>query len=107
MVLTFMLIGIAVLAASIWARRKNKKVIVSDIGIALGIGRYFLRYPLDGTADRYTIHGVPFMSYAFDQRGHDYVGPLMLPALVLNFVTCCRSSFCGRLRCANQSERFE
>jgi hypothetical protein len=101
MVLALMLIGVAVLAASIWAWRKNMKVVVAEmpplwrglwrwrwvIGIALGIAGCFLRYPLDGDTDRYTVYGVPFMSYAFDQRGHDYVGPLTMPALLLNFVT--------------------
>lgn len=101
MVLALMLTGVVVLAASIWAWRKNRKVVVNEmpslwrafwrlrwvIGVALGIGSYFLRYPLDGTTDRYMVYGVPFMSYAFDQRGHDYVGPSTMPALALNFVT--------------------
>jgi hypothetical protein len=101
MVLALMVIGVVVLATSIWAWRKNRKVVVANmpplwrafwrwrwvIGVALGVGSYFLRYPLDGTTDRYMVHGVPFMSYAFDQRGHDYVGLLTMPALLLNFVT--------------------
>jgi hypothetical protein len=101
MVLALMLIGVVVLAASIWAWRRNRKLVILEmppllrvfwrwrwvIGIALGISSYFLRYSLDGTTDRYMVHGVPFMSYAFDQRGHDYIGPLTMPALVLNFVT--------------------
>ena len=101
MVLALALIGVAMLSASIWAWRKNKKVVVADmpplwrafwrwrwvVGIALGVSSYFLRYPLEGTTDRYIVHGVPFMSYAFDQRGLDYVGPLTMLALVLNFIT--------------------
>jgi len=101
MVAVLTLIGIGVLGASIWAWRRNRQLTVSAmpalwrsvwrwrwlIGLALGVGSYFLRYPLEGGGDRYTVYGVPFMSYAFDQRGHDYVGPLTVPALILNFVT--------------------
>jgi len=57
------------------------------IGIALGFGSYFLRYPLEGGKDLYTVYGIPFVSYAFDSKGHDYVGPLTIPAVALNFVT--------------------
>jgi hypothetical protein len=101
MVLALMLVGVALLGASIWAWRKNRRLTISAmpplwrsvwrwrwlVGVALGVGSCFLRYPLEGGGDRYMVYGVPFMSFAFDQRGHDYVSPLTVPALMLNFVT--------------------
>jgi hypothetical protein len=96
-----MIVGAIVLAASIWAWRRNQRVVASEmpalwqalwrwrwlISLVLGVGSYFLGYPLDGGDNRYMVHGIPFMSYAFDQRGHGYVSPLTMPALALNFAT--------------------
>ena len=97
----FMIVGVIVLAASLCAWHRNKRTTVSEmpplwrglwrwrwvIGLALGIASYFIHYPAEGTTDRYMVYGVPFMSFAFDQKGHDYVGPLTVPALILNFGT--------------------
>jgi len=101
MVIALMLLGVVLLIASIWAWRKNRPVVVSEmpslwqviwrwrwvIGVALGVGSYFLRYPLESSGARYMVYGVPFMSYAFDSKGHDYVGPLTTFAIALNFAT--------------------
>ena len=56
------------------------------MGILLGIGSYFLWYPLEGGEDQYRVFGIPFMAYAFDQNGRDYVGALTMPAILLNFL---------------------
>jgi len=101
MVLALALLGVVLLGTSIWAYRMNKRLAISTmpalwrtawrwrwlIGLILGVGSIYLRYPLQGGSDHYIVYGVPFMSYAFDQHGHDYVGPLTLPALILNFTT--------------------
>jgi hypothetical protein len=94
--------GLVVLAASVWAWRSNRHIEESQvpsrlrpiwrwrwaIGVALGAASLFMRYPLDGErGDRYTVHGVPFVAYAFDARGRDYVGPLTMPAMAFNFAT--------------------
>jgi hypothetical protein len=100
MILALMIVGVALLGLSAWAWRRNRLLIVAGmppfwrtfwrlrwiVGLALGCGSYFIRYPLEGEDGIYTVYGVPFMSYAFDQRGLDYVGPLTMPAIVLNFI---------------------
>ena len=101
MVLALALIGVALLGASVWAWHKNRRLTISTmpalwraawcwrwlIGLVLGVGSFFLRYPLEGGGNNYIVYGVPFMAYAFDQHGHDYVGPLTMPALIFNCVT--------------------
>src|SRR5262249_55979333 len=54
-------------------------------GIAFAIAATFVWYPVQGGSNRYRVYGVPFMAYAFDQNGWDYVSCLTGPALGLNF----------------------
>ena len=100
MVIALMVIGLVALVASVWAWRRNLRWPVLEMptlwqkfwrirwifGVGLGIASYFMRYPLQGGDDTYTVYGIPFMSYAFDQHGSDYVGVLTIPALGANFV---------------------
>lgn len=101
MVLALAIVGLLLLGFSARAWRRNRLSLTSEmpplwrrlwrwrwaIGGTLGVASYFLRYPVEGGTDHYMVYGIPFMSYAFDQNGRDYVGPLTMPALVLNFVT--------------------
>jgi len=93
--------GLVLLAISIWAWRQNRANVPNlpppwtrvwawrwVIGGLIGVGSYFLRYPVEGDGEHYTVYGVPFISYAFDQRGEDYAGVLTIPAMLLNFLTC-------------------
>jgi hypothetical protein len=100
MVNSLMVVGIVVLIASVWAWRRNQRWTVSEmpslwkklwhlrwlVGVALGIASYFMRYSMQGDDGIYTIYGIPFMAYAFDQDGRDYVGALTMPFLAANFV---------------------
>ena len=100
LVLALAILGLILLSLSLWAWRQNRSTAPElqppwtrlwrwrwGIGSVLGVAAFFVRYPITGRTDHYTVYGVPFMSYAFDQRGFDYAGALTLPALVLNFVT--------------------
>lgn len=100
MILAIMLAGLATLGLSVWSWRRNRRLAIADmpplwrnlwrlrwvIGVVLGCGSYFLHYPWEGGDGTYTVYGVPFMSFAFDQEGRDYVGPLTIPALIMNFI---------------------
>jgi hypothetical protein len=105
MVLALTIIGLALLSLSVYAWIQNNRlpfaelpsgwkrfwrlrwVLALVVGLALGIASLFTRYEVDAGNDHYLVYGIPFMSYAFDQRGFDYVGPLTAPALLLNFIT--------------------
>ena len=55
-------------------------------GLVLGFASLFAFYPVD---ERTVVFGVPFVSYAFQKVGGgwaDFVGPLSIPAAVLNFL---------------------
>ena len=100
MVVALMIIGSTLLLASLWARGRNNSLIATDMphlwqtlwrfrwafGLFLSIASYFMRYPLQGSDGVYTVYGVPYMTYAFDEKGHDYVGTLTMPFMILNFV---------------------
>lgn len=45
-----------------------------------------LGYHLESPSGPYRIVGIPFMVAAFDSHGADYVGPLTLPAALVNAV---------------------
>ncbi len=93
--------GVLLLIFSIWAWRRNGRFVASEmpplwsrvwrwrwlIGGAVGIASCFLSYSIQSGTQRYTVYGIPFVSYVFDGNGRDYVGALTLPALVLNVVT--------------------
>ena len=53
-------------------------------GVLLGVASYFVAFPVT-TSERYIVHGFPFPAYAFDAAGHDYVGFLTLPFMLVNF----------------------
>lgn len=55
-------------------------------GLVLGFASLFVFYPVD---ERTVVFGVPFPSYAFQKvegGWADFIGPLSLPATVLNFL---------------------
>jgi len=55
-------------------------------GLLFGVSSLFFFYPVD---ERTVVFGVPFPSYVFQKVGGgwaDFVGPLTLPATVLNFL---------------------
>jgi len=94
------IIGLILLGLSAWAWRQNRARVPAlpvfwmrvwtwrwVIGCAIGVAGFFLHYSADGDGDHYTVYGVPFFSYAFDQRGWDYVGVLTVPAIIFNFIT--------------------
>jgi hypothetical protein len=98
--IAFAIVGVVLLGLSIWAWRQNRAKVPDlpspwmrlwtwrwVIGCAIGVAGFFIRYSADGGGDHYTVYGLPFFSYAFDQRGDDYVGVLTIPAVILNFVT--------------------
>ena len=43
---------------------------------------FYTVYGDDG--QRYRIFGIPFPAFAFDERGHDYVGCISIPFMALN-----------------------
>jgi hypothetical protein len=83
---TFGLFGIVLAVVAIRANRHRAKCgIVSArwlvarrwswlLGAALGIGSYFLWYPLHDGGETWRVMGFPFFAAAFDSRGSDYVG---------------------------------
>jgi hypothetical protein len=54
-------------------------------GLLLGVASYFIAFPYT-TSERYIVHGFPFPAYAFDASGHDYVGFLTGPFMLINFM---------------------
>jgi len=56
------------------------------LGVALGIGSYFIWYPLHDGSETWRVMGFPFFAAAFDPHGSDYVGITTIPAVVGNFL---------------------
>lgn len=102
MTLALLLIGVGSLIALPWVWKSNWDYAAADpparwraawrlrwpIGLVLGAASLFMFYPVYGTEDQmwYRVFGVPFPAFAFDERGHDYVGGLSLPMMALNCV---------------------
>ena len=56
------------------------------LGLLLGIGSYFISYPLQDHGETWRVMGFPFFAAAFDPYGADYVGITTIPAIIGNFV---------------------
>jgi hypothetical protein len=56
------------------------------VALALGIGSFFISYPLKDHGETWRVIGVPFFVAAFDPRGFDYVGPTSGVAVIGNFL---------------------
>lgn len=102
MIVALLILGILLLVAEVVAVRHNRRTLRTGsfsgrwrwlykwqlaIGVMLAVGAAFISYPASGGNDRYTVWEVPFIAFAIDQRGWDYVGPLSALALILNGVT--------------------
>ena len=99
MFIVFMLFGVVLLVFSVLAWRVNR-VLAASLpsssrwcvayrlwwlpGLLLGATSYFVAFPYT-TSERYIVHGFPFPAYAFDASGHDYVGFITLPFMLINF----------------------
>jgi hypothetical protein len=96
-----LILGVLLLGAEVIAVRVNRRTLSSGsftsrwrwlykwqlaVGLALAIGAAFISYPASGGSDQYKVWGVPFIAFAIDQRGWDYVGPLSALAFILNGV---------------------
>ena len=101
MIVTFLILGVLLLAAEFVAVRANRRTISSGnftarwrslykwqlaVGLVLAVGAAFISYRTSGGDDQYQVWGVPFIAFAIDQRGWDYVGPLSALAFILNGV---------------------
>ena len=90
MIVVFLILGILLLVAEIYAVRQNRKRVAEGtyparwrsiyrwqlaIGVPLAIAAAFISYPVSGATDQYRVSGVPFIVLAIDQRGWDYVSP--------------------------------
>ena len=99
MLVAFMLLGVVSLVASVAAWRANRAFALTGAagprwrnlyrfwwapGMLLGAASYFIAFPYT-TSERYMVHGFPFPAYAFDASGHDYVGFITLPFMLINF----------------------
>ncbi len=98
----FAILGAVLLLLSGWACWRNARADVSGMslpwlvlwhsrwvfGLALGVVGYSFSYWYESptTDDVYRVHGWPFLSHAFDQRGYDFLGPMTGVALFLNFL---------------------
>ena len=60
----------------------------------LGCAGFFIAIPYT-TSERYVVYGFPFMAFALDARGHDYIGLLTLPAIAGNFLSALFSVHLG------------
>ena len=103
MFVAFMLFGVASFALSLGAWRANK-VFAASLpssslwrasfrfwwlpGLLLGVASFFIAFPVT-TSERYVVHGFPFPAYAFDASGHDYIGALTAPFVLINFACWC------------------
>jgi hypothetical protein len=100
-IVAFLIVGILLLAAEIYAVRQNRKSVAEAkystrwrafyrwqlaIGVPLAVAAAFISYPVSGGTDRYKVSGIPFIVLAIDQRGWDYVSPFGVLSLLLNFV---------------------
>jgi len=56
------------------------------IGVPFAVLSAFVSYPMVGETESYRILGFPLMVAAFDEAGHDYVGPLTGPSFFANAV---------------------
>jgi hypothetical protein len=57
------------------------------LGTILGVASIFMFFPVTGTDGlRYSVHGVPFPAYEFDEKGNDYVSPMSMPFVLLNIL---------------------
>jgi hypothetical protein len=56
------------------------------LSIALGIGSYFIWYPLHDHGETWRVMGFPFFAAVFDPHGSDYVGITTIPAVIGNFL---------------------
>lgn len=101
MALVFLIFGLAGFAALPAAWNTNCKFARTDppakwrfvwrlrwlIGFVLAVASILMFYPVHGDDGQwYRIFGIPFPAFAFDERGHDYVGCTSIPFMVLNFV---------------------
>ena len=101
MIVTFLILGVLLLVAEVVAVRINRRTLSSGnftsrwrwlykwqlaVGLPLATGAAFISYPASGGTDQYQVWGVPFIAFAIDQRGWDYVGPLSALAFILNGV---------------------
>ena len=101
MIIVFLIVGILLLAAEIYAVRQNRKSVAEAkvsprwrafhrwqlaVGVPLAVAAAFISYPTSGGGDQYQVSGIPFLVLAIDQRGWDYVSPFGILSLILNFV---------------------
>ena len=54
------------------------------LGVPFVILSVFITYPMAGDTAGYTVVGFPLMVAAFDEAGHDYVGPFTAPSFLAN-----------------------
>jgi hypothetical protein len=94
-----MLAGLVVVAAEVFAGRRNLRTRKAGhagtswlvlyrwrylVGVPFGVASAFFRYPVARGTETFHIVGFPFMAAAFDQAGADYVGPFTGVALLGN-----------------------
>ena len=99
MFIAFMVMGVALLVVSVLAWRGNRALAGSLpstsrwraayrlwplLGLLLGVVGFFVHFSYT-TSERYTVYGFPFPAYALDASGHDYVGFITLPLMLINF----------------------
>ena len=99
MIVTFLVLGVLLLVAEVVAARGNRRALGTGkftarwrwlykwqlaFGLLLAIGAACISYTTSGGDDQYKVWGIPFIAFAIDQRGWDYVGPLSALAFILN-----------------------
>lgn len=100
LILGFAIFGLLGIVFAVVAIRANRRIASSGagerwlaarrwsglVGVALGIGSYFIWYPLQDHGETWRVMGFPFFAAAFDSRGSDYVGLTTIPAVIGNFL---------------------
>jgi hypothetical protein len=56
------------------------------VGLLLGIGGYFIAYPMQDDGGTWRVIGFPFIAAAIDPQGADYVSVTTMPAVIGNFL---------------------
>ena len=101
LILGFAIFGLLGIALAVVAVHSNRQRVVNGtatarwlaarrwsglFGLVLGIGSYFISYPLQDQGETWRVMGFPFFAAAFDSRGSDYVGITTIPAIIGNFL---------------------
>lgn len=101
LILSFSILGLFGIAFAVVAVRSNRRRVVNGtataswlvarrwsglFGFVLGIGSYFISYPLQDQGETWQIMGFRFFAAVFDSRGSDYVGITTIPAIIGNFL---------------------